>query len=115
MALLTGAPRTATVVALSPGGRCLALEKASFDRVVGPLKRLVEMTEQRSMLNNIAVLKNLSELERLNAVRRFKLATYKAGTVSASSVCARERERERERAGERERERERERLPAIDT
>jgi len=80
MALLTGAPRNATVVAQT-AGKCLALEKAAFDRVVGPLKRLVEMAEQRSMLTNISVLKNLSELERLNAVRRFKLATFKKGAV----------------------------------
>ena len=90
MALLTGEPRSATVVA-STKARCLALEKADFDRVVGPLKQLIAMHEHKTMLTNIPILKNLSEMERTNAVRRFKLVTYKRGAVIVKQGAAGDR------------------------
>ena len=80
MALLTGEPRSATVVAKSDA-KCLALSKYEFDSTVGPLKDLVKIAEHHKMLMGIEMLKNLDSVERMNAVRRFKMEVFKKGKV----------------------------------
>jgi CRP-like cAMP-binding protein len=78
MALLTGDLRNATVVAKS-AGKLLALSRCDFDSKVGPLKSLVEMSTHREMLQEIDILKNLDDTERMNAVKRFVPVTFKTG------------------------------------
>ena len=80
MALLTGDKRNATVVAKTDG-KLLALSRENFDSAVGPLKELVEMSSHREMLQDIEILKNLDDTERMNAVRHFVPVTYKSGQI----------------------------------
>jgi CRP-like cAMP-binding protein len=57
------------------------LSREDFEESVGPLKALVTMSEHRDMLMKIDLLKNLTEVERTNAVRRFMPMTFKKGRV----------------------------------
>lgn len=81
-ALLTGDPRAATVTCKSPAATCMALSREDFESAVGaPLKQLVEMHEHRAVLAKMPLLKNLGEVERVNAVRRFEVAQFEAGAA----------------------------------
>ena len=75
MALLTGEPRAATIVAKS-SCTLLALSRGDFEQLLGPLKEALDETFIVRALANIAILAKLSDAERHACARLLRTETF---------------------------------------
>lgn len=79
-ALITGEPRAANVVADT---KCLimALDRESFNSVLGPLREVVDHNLNMRVLENIPLFENLTAREKSKVSRSFEFETFTEGQV----------------------------------
>lgn len=79
-ALVTGEPRAANVIAESKVV-VMALDRAAFNSLLGPLKEVIDHNMNMRVLESIKLFSKLSSAEKTKVVRNFQLESFKAGTV----------------------------------
>jgi len=79
-ALITGEPRAANVVAETP---CvlMALDRESFNSLLGPLREVLDHNLNMRVLENIKLFSNLTEREKSKVSRSFEFETFPEGTT----------------------------------
>lgn len=79
-ALITGEPRAANVIADT---KCLimALDRESFNSVLGPLRDVVDHNLNMRVLENIPLFENLTPREKSKVSRSFEFETFTEGQV----------------------------------
>jgi CRP-like cAMP-binding protein len=79
-ALMTGEPRAANVIADT---KCLimALDRESFNSVLGPLREVVDHNLNMRVLENIPLFENLTAREKSKVSRSFEFETFTEGQV----------------------------------
>ena len=79
-ALLTGEPRAANVTA-ETAVTLMALDRESFNSLLGPLREVLDHNMNMRVLENIKLFSNLTERERSKVSRSFQLENFAAGTT----------------------------------
>lgn len=79
-ALITGEPRAANVIAETKVV-LMALDRMSFNSLLGPLREVIDHNMNMRMLNTIKLFANLTDDERNRVVRSFVLRTYPQETT----------------------------------
>eukprot|EP00602_Paraphysomonas_sp_CaronLab_P010418 CAMPEP_0185025144 /NCGR_PEP_ID=MMETSP1103-20130426/8214_1 /TAXON_ID=36769 /ORGANISM="Paraphysomonas bandaiensis, Strain Caron Lab Isolate" /LENGTH=758 /DNA_ID=CAMNT_0027558279 /DNA_START=58 /DNA_END=2331 /DNA_ORIENTATION=+ len=79
-ALITGEPRAANVTAETPV-LLMALDRESFNSLLGPLREVLDHNLNMRVLENITLFSNLTEREKSKVSRSFQFETFSAGTT----------------------------------
>lgn len=79
-ALITGEPRAANVVA-DTAVVLMALDRESFNSLLGPLREVLDHNMNMRVLENIKLFSNLTERERSKVSRSFEFESFAAGTT----------------------------------
>jgi CRP-like cAMP-binding protein len=78
-ALITGEPRAANVTATT-ATTLMALDRESFNSLLGPLREVLDHNLNMRVLENIKLFSNLTEREKSKVSRSFEFETFSAGT-----------------------------------
>jgi len=79
-ALLTGEPRAATVTAKTDV-KVMALDRLSFNALLGPLKEVLDNNMNLRILNSIKIFEKLNKNERKILAKSLTLEVFTVGTV----------------------------------
>ncbi|CAE7540999.1 pkar1, partial [Symbiodinium microadriaticum] len=79
-ALITGEPRAANVTA-ETAVVLMALDRESFNSLLGPLREVLDHNMNMRVLENIKLFSNLTERERSKVSRSFEFESFAAGTT----------------------------------
>jgi cAMP-dependent protein kinase regulator len=79
-ALITGEPRAANVIA-DTAVVLMALDRESFNSLLGPLREVLDHNMNMRVLENIKLFSNLTERERSKVSRSFEFESFAAGTT----------------------------------
>jgi len=77
-ALMTAEPRSANVIAVTKV-QVLALDRNSFNAILGPLGDVIESNATLRTVNNIKIFNDLEEKSRMKVVKSMKLENFAAG------------------------------------
>lgn len=78
-ALITAEPRSANVIAVTKV-QVLALDRNSFNAILGPLREVIDANATLMSVNNIKIFSDLDEKSRMKIVKAMKLENFAAGT-----------------------------------
>mmetsp|Transcript_28208 Transcript_28208/g.28494 ORF Transcript_28208/g.28494 Transcript_28208/m.28494 type:complete len:812 (+) Transcript_28208:132-2567(+) len=79
-ALITGEPRTANVIAVT-NVQLLALDRHSFNAILGPLREVMEFNTTLMSVNNIELFSKLDERVRVKIVKSLQVEPFTAGAM----------------------------------
>lgn len=79
-ALLTGEPRAANVTAVT-GVTLLALDRESFNNLLGPLREVLDQNMNMRVLSSVKIFEKLNKEEKTKVAKSFEFETFPAGTT----------------------------------